>query len=164
MLRLEFTKEENEELKKIYECYDNLHNEILDKITSAAGVWLTPGTEAHEEVNNPVELEKLIADMLEKVQKLMPYEKKMTDEYKLAIARIYQKAEERSRIFYAQHPDELLMDLKKETHDELVKASIEALQKNEEVDIEQIKKNLLLSVDSYLPDLGRTYSFSIYSS
>ena len=158
MLRLEFTKEESEELQRLSEFYDNLHNEMFDKITSAAVARLNTREEAHEETDNPVELEKIISDMVGKFRELMPYEQKKTDEYRLAIVRIYQKAEERSREFYTEHPDELLKALKKETHDELVKASIEAIQKKEEVDVEQVKEKLLLSVERYLPPFERINS------
>ena len=61
MLRLEFTKEESEELQKLSERYDTFHNELYDKITSAAVAWLTLDKGTRDEGNKSTELEKIIA-------------------------------------------------------------------------------------------------------
>ena len=129
MLRLNLSKEEQEELDKVFEYYTPLLNEVFDKITSAIVAWNYMDREAREGERKFTEQEKIIADALEEAQKLKPHEQKLIEEYQAAEAAVYKKAEERSREYYAQHPDELLKAITKETYDEVVRASIEAVQK-----------------------------------
>ena len=158
MLRLNLSQAEQEELDKVSAYYTPLLNEVFDKITSAIVAWNNMEIDAREGEREFTEEEKRIVQALEEAQKLKPYEQKLIEEYQAAESAVYKKAEERSHEFYAQHPDELLKAITQETYDEVVRASIEAIQKKTEVNDEQVRATLFSIIESYLPALEKTYS------